>query len=107
VRFESARVAGLSEEKIQEVKDGYEEVLDEKITAALLLTDQIIGASRPLKKKNTVLIKRNLTREERAEISLGVGLFMGMSKVLIALGLEPEEMETTVVKTPGSEQKNL
>ena len=97
----------MSEEKIQEVKDGYEEVLDEKITAALLLTDQIIGASRPLERKNTVLIKRNLTREERAEISLGVGLFMGMSKVLIALGLEPEEMETTVVKTPGSEQKNL
>ena len=107
MRFESARVAGLSEEKIQEVKDGYEEVLDEKITAALLLTDQIIGASRPLEKKNTVLIKRNLTREERAETSLGVGLFMGMSKVLIALGLEPEEMETTLVKTPGSEQKNL
>ena len=107
MRFESARVAGLSEEKIQEVKDGYEEVLDEKITAALLLTDQIIGASRPLEKKNTVLIKRNLTREERAEISLGGGLFMGMSKVLIALGLEPEEMETTLVKTPGSDQKNL
>ena len=97
----------MSEEKIQEVKDGYEEVLDEKITAALLLTDQIIGASRSLEKKNTVLIKRNLTKEERAEISLGVGLFMGMSKVLIALGLEPEEMETTLVKTPGSEQKNL
>ena len=97
----------MSEEKIQEVKDGYEEVLDEKITAALLLTDQIIGASRSLEKKNTVLIKRNLTREERAEISLGVGLFMGMSKVLIALGLEPEEMEITLVKTPGSEKKNL
>ena len=97
----------MSEEKIQEVKDGYEEVLDEKITAALLLTDQIIGASRPLEKKNTVLIKRNLTKQERAEISLGVGLFMGMSKVLIALGLEPEEMETTLVETPGSKQKNL
>ena len=97
----------MSEEKIQEVKDGYEEVLDEKITAALLLTDQIIGASRSLEKKNTVLIKRNLTKEERAEISLGVGLFMGMSKVLIALGLEPEEMETTLVKTPGSDRKNL
>ena len=96
----------MSEEKIQEVKDGYEEVLDEKITAALLLTDQIIGASKPLEKKNTVLIKRNLTREERAEISLGVGLFLGMSKVLIALGLEPVEMETTLLKTPGSDEKS-
>ena len=65
MRFESARVAGLSEEKIQEVEDGYEKVFDEKITAALLLTDQIIGATRPPEKKDTALIKRNLSREAR------------------------------------------
>ncbi len=97
----------MSEEKIEEIKDGYEKVLDEKTTAALLLTDQIIGAARTLEKQNKFLINRNLTREERAEISLGVGLFMGMSKVLIALGLEPEEMETTLVRTPGSDEKSL
>ena len=39
---------------------------------------------------------------EIAELILGVGLFMGMSKVLIALGLEPEQMDTTVLPTPGS-----
>lgn len=33
---------------------------------------------------------------------MGVGLFLGMSKVLICLGLEPEQMETTVLPTPGS-----
>ena len=33
---------------------------------------------------------------------LGVGLFLGMSKVLITLGLEPEDMPVTVVPTPGS-----
>ena len=38
---------------------------------------------------------------EIVELALGVGLFMGMSKVLICLGLEPEEMQTTVVPTPG------
>jgi hypothetical protein len=68
-----------------------------------MLTDQIISAPGTLTKKNHVIIKRSLSRKERAEISLGVGLFMGMSKVLIALGLEPEEMETTIVKTPGSD----
>ena len=40
---------------------------------------------------------------EIAELALGVGLFMGMSKVLITLGLEPESMETTVLPTPGSQ----
>jgi hypothetical protein len=29
-------------------------------------------------------------------------LFLGMSKVLITLGLEPEGMDTTVLPTPGS-----
>ncbi len=78
--------------------------MDDKATAALMLTDQIISAPGTLKKKNHVIIKRSLSREERAQLSLGVGLFMGMSKVLIALGLEPEEMDITVVKTPGSDE---
>ena len=77
--------------------------MDDKATAALMLTDQIISAPGTSMEKNHVIIKRSLSRKERAEISLGVGLFMGMSKVLIALGLEPEEMETTIVKTPGSD----
>ena len=96
----------MSEEVITRIKDGYEGILDEKTTAALKLTDQIIGAPGAQDNESIGAIKRNLTREERAEVSLGVGLFLGMSKVLIALGLEPEEMETTVVATPGSDVKN-
>jgi DNA helicase HerA-like ATPase len=77
--------------------------LDHKEIAALMLTDRIISIPGTLTRKNDAIIKRSLSKKERAEISLGVGLFMGMSKVLIALGLEPEEMETTIVKTPGSD----
>lgn len=39
---------------------------------------------------------------EQAELAMGVGLFLGMSKVLITLGVEPENMPTTVIPTPGS-----
>ena len=42
------------------------------------------------------------TPGEIVELALGVGLFLGMSKVLINLGLEPEEMPVTVIPTPGS-----
>ena len=35
-------------------------------------------------------------------MALGVGLFMSLSKVLITLGMEPEEMGTEIVPTPGS-----
>ena len=80
--------------------------MDHKEIAALMLTDRIISIPGTLTRKNDARIKRSLSKKERAEISLGVGLFMGMSKVLIALGLEPEEMETTVVKTPGSDKES-
>ena len=80
--------------------------MDDKATAALMLTDRIMSIPGTLTRKNDAIIKRSLSKKERAEISLGVGLFMGMSKVLIALGLEPEEMETTVVKTPGSDKES-
>ena len=80
--------------------------MDHKEIAALMLTDRIISIPGTLTRKNDAIIKRSLSKKERAEIGLGVGLFMGMSKVLIALGLEPEEMETTVVKTPGSDKES-
>ena len=81
--------------------------MDHKEIAALMLTDRIISIPGTLTRKNDAIIKRCLSKKERAEISLGVGLFMGMSKVLIALGLEPEEMDTTLVKTPGSDEESL
>ena len=37
---------------------------------------------------------------EITEIALGVALFHGFSKMLIALGREPDEMETTIIPTP-------
>ncbi len=37
---------------------------------------------------------------EQTELALGLGLFHGFSKMLIALGLEPEHMDTTVLPTP-------
>jgi len=40
------------------------------------------------------------TPAELAELALGVSLFHGFSKMLIVLGLEPEEMATTVAPTP-------
>ena len=45
---------------------------------------------------------KHFSAEELVELSLSVGLFLGMSKVLIVLGLEPEEMDVTVMPTPGA-----
>jgi alkylhydroperoxidase family enzyme len=70
--------------------------------AALQLTDDIIGLPGRLTNEQKARLAENFAEAEIAELALGVGLFMGMSKVLITLGLEPEQMDTTVLPTPGS-----
>jgi hypothetical protein len=51
-------------------------------------------------------VKRGFEAEfddaQREELGIGLALFHGFSKVLIALGCEPEEMDTTILTTPGS-----
>ncbi|MCR9279732.1 MAG: hypothetical protein NXH85_17375 [Pseudomonadaceae bacterium] len=47
-------------------------------------------------------LAQHFSDAEIAELTLGIGLFLGMSKVLINLGLEPEDMPTLVMPTPGS-----
>jgi alkylhydroperoxidase family enzyme len=104
VRFDSARAAGLTEEKAGRIRDGYAAVLSPRETAALELTDAIIGRPQSLSEETKRRLAAHFSEPEIVEIALGVGLFLGMSKVLINLGLEPEPeaMPVTVLPTPGS-----
>ena len=56
----------------------------------------------PLTPTQKDTLKSHYSEAEIVELSLGVGLFLGMSKVLIALGLEPDDMPVTVLPAPGS-----
>lgn len=69
---------------------------------ALEITDAIIGMPHALPAELQQKAARLFKPEELAELIMGVGLFLGMSKVLINLGVEPESMPTTVIPTPGS-----
>lgn len=102
MRFDSAREAGLHEDKVDGITDGYEARFDASEVAALHLTDAIIGDPRSLDAAARAALAEAFTPAEIVELALGVGLFLGMSKVLVILGLEPEEMPVTVIPTPGS-----
>ena len=84
------------------VDDGYAERLGAAEAAAVELADALIGVPQPLSRQAQERLQQHFTPAELAELTLGVGLFLGMSKVLITLGLEPEEMAVTVLPTPGS-----
>ncbi len=101
MRFDSAREAGLTEDQVAQVTDDYPEHFQPGQVAALQLTDAMLNASAPSAELSATLSK-HYTQEQIVELTLGVGLFLGMSKVLILLGLEPDTMPTTLVPTPGS-----
>jgi len=84
------------------VDDGYQSKLAEREVAALELTDALIGMPGPLPDELQQRLQSLYSDADLVELSLGVGLFLGMSKVLITLGLEPEDMPVTVIPTPGS-----
>ncbi len=72
-------------------------------SAALQLTDLLIGMPGAPTEELHKALRTHFSEAELVELSLGVGLFLGMSKVLITLGLEPAEpMPVTVIPTPGS-----
>ncbi len=98
-----ARSEGLTEEQVEQIADGYEASdLSERDKAVLAMTDAIIGDPRSLTDAAKTRLREQLTDAEIVEVALGVGLFMGLSKVLITLGLEPEQMDTLIAPTPGS-----
>ena len=101
MRFDSARAAGLNEERVGRIADGYEAALEPAQVVALKLTDAIIGVPQTPGDEVQQALMAHYSEAEIVEIALGVGLFLGMSKVLINLGLEPEDMPVTVVPTPG------
>ncbi|HCV00447.1 MAG: hypothetical protein CL897_06180 [Dehalococcoidia bacterium] len=98
-----AREQGLSEEQVTEISDNYEESdLSPRDKAAIAFTDAIIGDPRQVSPELQRRLREHFSDPEIVEMALGVGLFMSLSKVLITLGMEPEEMTTEIVPTPAS-----
>ena len=82
--------------------DGYQLNVSDQEAAALALTDLLINVPKEPDAQLADSLREHFEDAEIAELMLGVGLFLGMSKVLITLGVEPEDMPTTVIPTPGS-----
>jgi alkylhydroperoxidase family enzyme len=101
VRFDTPRRDGLSERALDMVTDGYEDSeLSERQIAALKLADAVLFDARSLTAEAQSQVMSQFSDGEVVGLALATGFFMAMSKLIIVFGLEPEEMETTVVPTP-------
>lgn len=96
-----AREQGLTEAQVDHIRDGYAALpLSRRDVAALRLTDAIISNPEVASPELQAALREQFSEPQIVELALGVGLFMALSKVMIVLGLEPENMPTTVLPTP-------
>ncbi len=70
--------------------------------AALGFTDAYLAADGPMSSEVAERFRAEFDAAQQVEIGIGLALFHGFSKVLIALGCEPAEMDTTILPTPGT-----
>jgi alkylhydroperoxidase family enzyme len=101
IRFEGARKEGLSEALVEQVRDGYEtSALSARQKAVLRWTDTFLsGAPEPdAAQRRDVL--GFFTPAELVELTAGLALFMGFSKIAVSLGGMPESLPVTVQPTP-------
>ena len=89
---------------MDEIRDGYaESELTPRQKATLALTDAILaqpsGSDAPDEELRRALLT-NFRPDEIVELAAGVALFMGFSKIAVALGQAPASMPVTEVPTP-------
>ena len=101
MRFSRAREAGLDETLAGRIVDTYaEEDLPPSWHVAPELADRVRAHPGPHPAGLGARMDAPFPAEQQTELALGRGLVHGFSKLLIALGLEPTEMATTVLPTP-------
>jgi AhpD family alkylhydroperoxidase len=101
VRFAGARDTGLSEDLVAQIDDRYERSgLSERHKAVIRYADVFLGDPTQLSAELRAEMMRHFSSAEIVELTAGLALFMGFSKIAIVLGQEPDEMATTVLPTP-------
>ena len=101
IRFAGAREAGLDERQVEQIRDGWEASgLGARQKAVLRWTDTFLsGEPEPDAAQRDEML-RFFSPAEIVELSAGLALFMGFSKIAVALGGMPDELPVNVQPTP-------
>jgi alkylhydroperoxidase family enzyme len=96
-----AKQAGLTEDRVELIDDGYEtSTLAPRHKAAIAWVDAFLGNPAQASDTLRARVSQAFAPEELVELTAALALFSGFSKIAIVLGQKPESMPTTVVPTP-------
>lgn len=100
VRFEGARAEGLSEDRVDLINDGYAaSELSAREKLVLRYTDTFLREPGGLTDELRRDMLEGFSPGDVVELTTGLALFMGFSKIAVTLG-PPPEMPVMVVPTP-------
>lgn len=101
IRFAGARREGLTEDVVDRIRDDWAaRELSPRHKAALAAVDAFHDDAGALSPEARSAILDAFTPEERAELGAGIALFMGFSKIAVALGGLPDEIPVHEQPTP-------
>jgi len=101
VRFEQARVDGLGEDRVALIEDGFEaSALDARSKLVIRYADVFLKNPGGLTDELRAEMRREFSPEQIVELTAGLALFMGFSKIAVAIGGMPESLPTMVMPTP-------
>ena len=100
VRFAGARDEGLTEDRVALIEDGFEtSTLTEREKAVIRYVDTFLHDPAGLTAAQRQELLAEFTPGQLVELTAGIALFLGFSKIAVALG-PPPGMPTLVVPTP-------
>jgi AhpD family alkylhydroperoxidase len=100
VRFDGARQAGLTEDRVALIDDGFAASdLSPVEKTAIRLVDSFLADPHGLTDAQRHELLESFDAGQLVELTAGIALFMGFSKIAVALG-PPPDMPTLVVPTP-------
>jgi AhpD family alkylhydroperoxidase len=101
IRFEGARREGLTEDQLDLVRDGYEaSALSPRQKAVLRYVDTFLSDPGALTDELRRQLLAHFTPAQIVELTAAVALFMGFSKIAVALGGLPDEIPVFEQPTP-------
>lgn len=101
VRFEQARNDGLGEDRVALIEDGFEDsALDARSKLVIRYADVFLKNPGGLTDELRADMRREFSPEQIVELTAGLALFMGFSKIAVAIGGMPESLPTMVMPTP-------
>jgi len=101
IRFAGARREGLTEAVVDEIRDGYRDgPLPARHKAVLAYTDVFLTAPGELPDALRRELLVHLTQAQLVELTAALALFMGFSKIAVALGGLPDEIPVHEQPTP-------